>query len=213
MAELSTTSYAILGLLCLRPWSTYELARQMQRSYQWFWPRARSGIYNEPKKLVEHGLAQAKVEHHGRRPRTVYSATPAGRTALRRWLAQPSAEPRFESEAFVRIGLADFGTLDDLVATVAGLRRQAEAMLTTSLALAPSVLDSGTAPFPERRHIQLLFPRFVNEYGALLLRWSRWVEREVSGWETTTDTTAVAKLQAELQAVIATISPIVSRES
>ena len=30
--ELTTTSYAILGLLALRSWTTYELAKQMQRT-------------------------------------------------------------------------------------------------------------------------------------------------------------------------------------
>jgi PadR family transcriptional regulator, regulatory protein AphA len=209
MRELTATSYAILGFLCLRPWSTYELARQMDRSYRWCWPRARSGIYNEPKKLVEHGLAKAKVEHHGRRARTVYSATPAGRKALRRWLSEPSAEPLFESEAFVRIGCADFGTVDQLVATVAGLRKHAEQLLSASLAQAQGYLDS-EAPFPERRHVQILLIRFINEYWALLLRWSRWAEEEVNTWDATTEAKSVEELQSELRSVIATISPIVS---
>jgi PadR family transcriptional regulator AphA len=123
-----------------------ELARQMNRSYRWCWPRARRGIYNEPKKLVEHGLAKAKVEHHGHRAPTVDPATPAGRRALRRWLPQPSMEPLFESEAFVRIGCGDLGTVDDLAATMAGLRKQSEELLKASLAQAQSYLDSET-PF------------------------------------------------------------------
>ena len=36
--HLTTTSYAILGLLSLRPWTTYELAEQMQRALGQFWP-------------------------------------------------------------------------------------------------------------------------------------------------------------------------------
>jgi hypothetical protein len=30
--RLTTTSYALLGLLAVQPWSTYELTRQMDRS-------------------------------------------------------------------------------------------------------------------------------------------------------------------------------------
>jgi DNA-binding PadR family transcriptional regulator len=202
MRELTPTSYAILGLLCLRSWSTYELAAQMKRSFRWFWPRARSGLYNEPKKLVDHGLAKAKIERRGRRPRTVYSATPAGRKALRRWLTQPSAQPQFESEAFVRIAFAGFGTLDDLVATVADLRKQAEELLDASLAQARSYLEPG-APFPELLHLQVLIARFMNDYVALLVRWSRWAEEEVSAWETTTQGRPVGELQSELKSVIA----------
>ena len=81
-ADLTTTSYAILGLLALRSWTTYELAQQMDRALSRFWPRARSKLYEEPKKLVAHGLARATTEAVGRRPRTVYSITAKGRRAL-----------------------------------------------------------------------------------------------------------------------------------
>ncbi len=55
----TTTSYALLGLLGLRDWTTYELARQVQRSLHWFWPRAERKLYDEPKRLVADGLATA----------------------------------------------------------------------------------------------------------------------------------------------------------
>jgi len=83
MKGLSTTSFAVLGLLALRPWSTYELTRQMKRGLHYFWPSAESGVYEEPKKLVARGLAKAELGHVGRRPRTVYSITPEGRGAPR----------------------------------------------------------------------------------------------------------------------------------
>ena len=51
-AALTTTSYAVLALLALRPWTTYQLAKQMERSLGWIWPRAVSRLYEEPKKLV-----------------------------------------------------------------------------------------------------------------------------------------------------------------
>jgi len=57
---LTTTSFAILGLLAVQPWSTYELTRRMDRSLGRLWPRARSKLYEEPKKLVEQGLAEAQ---------------------------------------------------------------------------------------------------------------------------------------------------------
>ncbi len=67
---LTSTSYAILGLLSLRPWTTYELAQQMQRALGQFWPRAESKLYEEPKKLVEHGLGR-------RRPSSTSASAPA----------------------------------------------------------------------------------------------------------------------------------------
>ena len=80
--SLTTTSYALLGLLNIRPWTTYELAKQVQRSLGWFWPRAERKLYDEPKRLVEQGLATATNESTGKRPRTVYAITPAGLAAL-----------------------------------------------------------------------------------------------------------------------------------
>ena len=82
MRKLSTTSYAVLGLLALRPWSTYELAQQVSKSLSSWWPRTERQLYEQPKILVDHGLATATTEMVGRRPRTLYDITPAGRVAL-----------------------------------------------------------------------------------------------------------------------------------
>ena len=47
--QLTPTSFAILGLLSIQPFTTYELAQQMDRTLSWFWPRAASMVYEEPK--------------------------------------------------------------------------------------------------------------------------------------------------------------------
>src|SRR5688572_12450297 len=116
---LTPTSFAILGLLAIRPWSTYELTRQMDRSLGRIWPRAQSKLYEEPKKLVEHGLAVAETEQVGRRPRTVYSITPAGRTALADWLHAPGAGPVLEFEQLVKVWFSEHGTKADALASIA----------------------------------------------------------------------------------------------
>ena len=90
----TTTSYAILGLLAIRPWATYDLAKLMRRSLHFFWPRAESNLYAETKRLVDTGLAEAREEWNGDRKRTVYSITDRGRDALRDWLATPPAPAR-----------------------------------------------------------------------------------------------------------------------
>ena len=46
-ADLTPTSYAILGLLAIKPWTTYELAQQMGRALSQFWPCAESKLYEE----------------------------------------------------------------------------------------------------------------------------------------------------------------------
>ena len=58
--DLTPTSFAMLGLLAIQPWTTYELAKQMQRSVHFFWPRAERKLYDEPKRLAALGLASSR---------------------------------------------------------------------------------------------------------------------------------------------------------
>jgi PadR family transcriptional regulator AphA len=67
--SLPTTSYAILGMLALRPWTAYELTQQLRRSLTYCWPKAESVLYDEPKRLVRLGLATAQRQPAGRRTR------------------------------------------------------------------------------------------------------------------------------------------------
>jgi PadR family transcriptional regulator AphA len=179
--KLTATSYAILGLLGLRSWSAYELTKQVRRSLHFCWPRAETRLYQEPKNLVEHGLVKATTTVNGRRSRTEYAITAKGRKALRAWLGEPSAPPRLESEALLRLFFAEHGTKEDLLATLAELEEQAEALRRQAVEQAAEYL-TGTAPFPERLHILALVGRFTLDHTALVAGWARWARAEVEGW-------------------------------
>jgi DNA-binding PadR family transcriptional regulator len=181
VAKLTTTSYVILGLLALRRWSTYELAQQMKRSVQYYWPRAESHIYEEPKKLVAHGLATASSEQTGRRPRTVYAITDDGREALRAWLADPGKGPVVEFEGLVKVLFAEQAGKEELVATLAAIRGDAEARRRHHTELAADLTETG-GPFPDRLHVNVLVLKFMWEQNEMLLRWVAWAEQVVSGW-------------------------------
>src|SRR5215471_13786531 len=130
---LTPTSYAILGLLALKPWTTYELAQQMDRALGQFWPRAQSKLYEEPKKLVAHGLARASSEVAGKRPRTVYTITPAGRRALAEWVPTSGAGPVLEFEQLIKVFFAEHGTKAELLATLAGVRAWSDEQLAANV--------------------------------------------------------------------------------
>ena len=179
--KLTATSYAILGLLGLRPWSAYELTKQVRRSLHFCWPRAETRIYQEPKNLVDHGLIEATTSATGRRSRTEYAITAEGRDALRSWLGQPSAPPRLESEAWRRVFFAEHGTKEALLATLADLEAQAVSDRRQAVAQAGEYL-AGEAPFPERAHILALFGRFMLDHTAVLIEWARWARAEVERW-------------------------------
>src|SRR5947208_16333886 len=102
MENLPTTSYAILGQLALRPWTTYELAGEIRRNFHYFWPRAESGIYAEIKRLAARGLVTAELTYVGKRARKTYSITPAGRAAFDAWMTAPIKAHALEFEGLLR---------------------------------------------------------------------------------------------------------------
>ena len=117
---MTTTSYAILGLLAVKPWTTHELVQQVDRSLRRIWPRAQSKLYEEPKKLVAHGYARATDDSVGRRRRTRYTITAKGRRALAAWLQEPGDGPILEFEQLLKISFADSGSKADIVANLDG---------------------------------------------------------------------------------------------
>jgi DNA-binding PadR family transcriptional regulator len=179
--RLTTTSYAILGLLGIRPWSTYALAKQMRRSIHNIWPRAESNIYAEPKRLVELGLAKAERETVGQRPRTLYTITPKGRRALTRWLATESSPSRFESEALVKVLFANHGTKNELLANLQRFADEAAQADRFWTAVADEYVH-GSPPFPERVHVNALLFRLFSEQAETHARWAQWAINQVDSW-------------------------------
>ena len=180
---LTTTSFAVLCVLALREHSTYELTKQMRMSMHYLWPRAESNVYAEPKRLVEAGLAAARTESTGRRSRTVYSITAAGREALAAWLASPSGRQRYESEAVLKVLFAENGTLDDMLASIRAIAADA----TEGLAHWQRVADryeAGEGDYPERFAVSGLVARLLGEQQAATVRWAAWAEQVVSTWTT-----------------------------
>jgi len=182
----TTTSHAILGLLSLRSWTTYELAKQVQKSLGWFWPRAERKLYDEPKRLVAAGLASSEREMTGARPRTVYSVTKQGRTAQRRWLDEVPAPPTLEFEGMVKVFFADGGTLEQLRATLGSIASTAEARL-ADLEEKVDELTGDDPAFVERVHLNALGLRFVLDHERTLATWARWALEQTEGWSSTTD--------------------------
>ncbi|GAA4228672.1 helix-turn-helix transcriptional regulator [Actinomadura meridiana] len=185
--ELTTTSYAVLSLLAVRPWTTYELKEQMRRSLRTMWPRAESVIYEEPKKLVEHGLARSRVEYTGRRRSTVYEITEEGRARVGQWLDEPGAGPVMEFEALIKVAFADHGTVEQLRTTLRRIRDDAVKRVAITEARMAEYEEGG--PYPDRLPVIALPSKLVREQNALLLRWAEWALAEVEQWNGVTPQT------------------------
>jgi len=180
-AELTTTSYAILGLLAIKPWTTYELAKQMNRAVGRFWPRTRSKLYEEPKKLVALGLAHAASEKVGQRPRTVYSITPKGRRALAGWVPQKGEGPVLEFEQLLKVFFAEHASRDDLLTTLASVREWTDDQALSAAGIPRGYLD-GEGPFPERLPWLILVGRFLGDFTAMVEQWAEWASGVVEAW-------------------------------
>ncbi len=88
--------YAILGFLCYKPLSGYDLKKIFDNSVQHFWPADQGQIYRTLARLADQGWAEIEVVEQSQRPdRKVYHLTPTGHEELHRWLAGPV--PSYES--------------------------------------------------------------------------------------------------------------------
>jgi DNA-binding PadR family transcriptional regulator len=178
---MTSTSYAILGLLAVKPWTTHELVQQVDRSMRRIWPRAQSKLYEEPKKLVAHGYARAAADPVGRRRRTRYTITAKGRRALAAWLREPGDGPVLEFEQLVKITFADSGRKADIVTNLEAVRRWVLEQNVENVATAQAYVE-GTSQFPERAAVNLLGGRFLTDFYVMLARWAAWATDVVRDW-------------------------------
>lgn len=178
---LTATSYAVLGLLAIKPWTTHELVQQVDRSLRRFWPRATSKLYEEPKKLVAHGYARASDDPVGRRRRTRYTITANGRRALAAWVSRPGDGPVVECEQLIKIHFADSGSKADVIANLDAMRAWVLAQNDENLATAGAYLE-GRGAFPERAALNQLPGRFLTEFYAMVAHWVDWATRTVEPW-------------------------------
>ena len=185
MSDLTPTSFAMLSLLSIRPWSAYDLTRYMTRStLRAIWPRAESRIYAEVRRLEEHGAATSHVERQGGRKRSVYTITEAGREALRGWLHEPSKHFTYESEALLKVAYSDNADIAELRRTLDELRTEA----TQDLAIMREVFAAvvgGARSMPGRVGHNALISAFALEMVAARLHWLDFADAYIAEWSDT----------------------------
>lgn len=91
--RLTTPAYLVLGIIdLLGEASPYDVKVQAARTVAPFWSMPHAQVYAQCDRLVDAGLL-SEVRQDGGRNRRVMSLTPAGRAALREWLADPAFVP------------------------------------------------------------------------------------------------------------------------
>lgn len=184
MSDTTTTRFAILGQLALRPWSAYELTRSMRRTLHWFWPRAESVIYAEAKRLVADGLARAQdapAADGSARKRQVYTITAQGRAALAAWLADPPAVLAFYVEPLLRVHLGRLGSKRDLAEAIAWADRQMDDLRAIAREVATEFAE-GRHLFQDDAHTRALLFDLLWQLAETVGAWSRRSLAEVERW-------------------------------
>jgi DNA-binding PadR family transcriptional regulator len=182
----TTSSYAVLALLALKPWTGYELTQQAQRSLRYAWPKSERLLYSEPKKLVELGFATVHQEDNGKRTRNVYTITEDGRHALNEWTQTRTQPPRIEIEALLRLLFADHGSSADVLGALDEFKDDIGEHHQAIVELMGTYLDGGH-PFPQRMHLSVLFATFQIEMFKTIERWIEFARDEIDEWPTTQD--------------------------
>lgn len=206
VSKPTATSFAILGLLALQPWTAYELVAQVKRNLAMYWPRSEAHLYAELKRLVERGHASAELEEGQKRPRTRYSITVAGRAALEDWLGSRPGQPMLEVEGFVRMFFGDQGSKEDLLQSLAATAQYVRDLRPSGVTVTEEVLESG-GPFPQRLHLVVPLAEFFDDFYRLLVAWCDRTAREVDQWPDTRDIGLTPEGRQRLQALLARPDP------
>jgi DNA-binding PadR family transcriptional regulator len=201
VSKPTATSFAILGLLALQPWTAYELVAQAQRNLRYYWPRSEAHIYAELKRIVERGHAIAEVEDGQKRQRTRYTLTAEGRRALTEWLATPPAPAVLEVEGFLRLFLGDQGTKEDLIRSLEATARYIREQRPAAMAVVKGVLEDG-GPFPQRLHLVVDVAEFFDSFNRLLVGWCDRTVREIELWPDTRDIGLTPEVRQRLQRLL-----------
>jgi len=168
----------------VRSWTGYELVQQARRSLAFCWPKEDSVLYEEPRRLVAHGLARSSREISGGRSRNRYEITDKGREAVREWLRRPSDQPRPQLEPLLRLTFADLGDTDDALAAVATLRQWAVGMHDKGTEMLREY-RSTEGPFPDRMHINVLNAVYYMAVLDAAISFADLAEKEIGTWERT----------------------------
>ena len=192
--RLGTTAYAVLGLLSLRDWTTYELAQQMERGIGRMWGASPSMVYEEPKHLVAHGYATVTETPVGRRPRVRYSITKKGRRALADWLANDPAPLTLQFEGLLKVLFSDQGADDANRSLLEAIHTWATEARATAQSRAKGYIDGdyiAGAPLGERAVIVAQTLSFLSELYTLIEGWSAWASQLIDADDATDHATKV----------------------
>jgi DNA-binding PadR family transcriptional regulator len=127
--ETTVATWAVLGLIGLKPRSGYDIKSFVDRAIRHFWAASPGQIYPELKRLERAGWIAGDDTPRGGRQRRVYSITPAGTAALTGWLAGRETRMELRDESLLRLFFSDTIPREQGLGLLAGRREGYRQML------------------------------------------------------------------------------------
>jgi DNA-binding PadR family transcriptional regulator len=163
----TAVTWAVLGLLGIRPMSGYDIKRAVDRTIRHFWAASYGQIYPELKRLEETGWIAGQDADRGGRTRRVYRITAAGRRRLEGWLHGYETRIEMRDESLLRLFFADALPPDEALGLLAA-RREGYRMMLAYL----RSLDDGEGEDPP-------FVDLVYRWGLDYCEWGiEWCDRQ-----------------------------------
>jgi len=160
MYEANAVTWAVLGLIALRPRSGYDIKTAVDRTIRHFWAASYGQIYPELKRLEAEGWIEGDDRPNGGRSRRVYRITPAGTEALCGWLLGRETRIEMRDESLLRLFFSDTQPYEQGLGLLAGRREGYRQML----AYLESLDDGSGQPDPP-------FVDLVYRWGLDYCRW------------------------------------------
>ena len=125
MARKRKTWFAILGLLNWKPMSGYDIKKLVEMGLSHFWSESYGNLFPTLNALVDEGLATKRNDpESGARRRQVYTITPNGRRAFKKWLHEPADPVQTRNELQLKFFLTSRGSIDDSIRLLEEYRSQ-----------------------------------------------------------------------------------------
>ena len=177
---MSTTPYAILGLLSTQPMSGYDIRRSLEESLSHFWSESYGQIYPALRKLEAARLiAPVRQAPQDSRRRKLYTLTAAGRAQLREWLSEPPKPQPPRNEMLLKLFFGRHAPPGTCAAHVRRLRVQQERLAHTLERLEHQIKTERRG-HPDLRY-WLVAISFGVEQSQSLIDWSEFALRELEG--------------------------------
>jgi DNA-binding PadR family transcriptional regulator len=177
--ELTSTEYAVLGLLTRGEKSGYDVRKAAEGSVGYFWTPAKSRIYAILPRLVDAGLVRRRdVAQTGRPDKQLYRLTAKGEEALRLWVAEGELEPETSRNTLlVKVFFGELAEPSQILAQIRHRRLEMEQLKAELEAI--DAAGGGDDLYPRLTRLYGL------EYARAIIRWAKAAERELASVEAT----------------------------